>query len=830
MTYRHFYDKDGSPLPGKSPVQVRVKGGPASSTVKAGINAAINAFLAGARISEASNLQKTVALPDGTTVRMHTCFGQVAVEVVIPPQSKELEEEEDFYGGIVIRPYCITNETEVLTSVPGSVTAEIFTLGEVAARGRPAVPTDRPSDPTTHLVVQIKNNVALDDRPVARGLVKIFRIKDPLVGRHAEISLNPKRYLVSAKDDFSEFYLCGKKLTRVPPLPETTYTLARIMAYGFVPTDFKNAAKAPGALFVAVNKKLYGLDAGAASPTWALLATASFTPDLQYANDFGGTPTVTVAPGGAVTLVCSGSNGAGVCSTFTGVITPGSPRPVLSGAITLMHDGTVPGVPQTVTYVASLAISGSNVPGSYSGAPNEYYEMALTRNDTRTVSAGVMPLLPDRFLGGSLPRYTANGSSTVEDWSVTGTFDAWVASGTPGVPFAEYHWTSSYDRTRTTLSGTQIDLTAYTWDFDIFFGGGSNVDTFSYTPPGAITKPPDQVQRFDYTATDKHTGKLAWRRDMQRSVSITPFPTQTAGGTTNRGGFPGRETVGTPATNSGSQTNEYSALDHAYELLRTSGTALVRYVGMPALFGTTPTWAQAYDDVITGGLKWAPLDGVASVAGSTVATIFGTTPPEAHVDPYYAMRFQSPVGVYSFSFTGPTTGAPFEPPYPGGSTFSYTLPFDGSTPRVLNLTDYAALFAPSLVDFTGSYGGPPEFDSLNLDADTMIHISTSDGTSLAPDSAAYCSPLDTGDLSKIEYDDRILFDIRSNGYIAWSVLSTEMVSGGAWSRSFTAVLGNDVSQVLLKDVIDEWRNLGTPDVSSDSKMRFYESPAEVSLL
>lgn len=812
MTYRHFYDKDASPILGKAPIQMRVKGGPASSTVQAGVNSALNAFLANARISEAPNLQKTVALPDGTTVRMRSRFGQVIVDVAIPPQIEEPEEKEEFYGGIVIRPYCLTNEAEYLPAAPDSVEAVDFTLPEVTTRERPAVPTLRPGDPTTHIVVQIRNNVPLDNNPVARGYVKIFRIKDPLVGAHAEVSNSPTRYLVSAKYDFSEFYLCGKKLVKVPPLPETVHTIARVQSYGFKPQRFVDAAKATGVLFVAINKKLYGLDAGAAEPAWVLLATAIFDDSLNYANDFGDTASKTTAPSGVTSITCSGSNGAGVCSTFTGIITPGSPRPALSGTITLMHDGTVPEVPGARAYSATLTIEGTNTSGTYMSQDVGMSEFTTTRHDEEIVSPGAMALLPDRFLGGTLPQYTANGRSFVQNWSSVGVFDGWA-----GTSFPEFHTTYSYDQVDTRVDGTQIDTVEYTAAGASSASAPYSTYTFTHVSPAAIERPPDPVLRFSYRGMDRHTGKMAWRSDVQRSATTSQFPTQTASGNASD----------PPPVDVGSRTDSFTEAAFAYELLRTGGEVVIRHEGFLGLFGTTPDWAQAYDVVSGGGgLMFAPLDDVLPIAGGLVMSST-PSPPTITTKPFYGVWWMSAVTNYIDSRDGPLVGNPFLPPYPGGASFSYTMTFDASSPTAFNLTDYAAYFAPSFVDFTGSYSGPPEYDILGLEPDETIYVDYGAPSELLADSYLYCPPNDAGG---IFYSNGLLFDIRTRGFLAWTEIATEETDGGDWTRAFQAVLGNDVSVVPFRDVLDEWRNLGTPDTASDLKIMFYEAPAEVSLI
>lgn len=829
MTYRHFYDKDASPIPGKAPIQMRVKGGPAPSTVQAGIDSVLNAFLANARISEASNLQKTVTLPDGTTVRMRSRFGQVIVDVAIPPQGEEVEDKEDFCGGIVIRPYCLTNEVEWLNAAPNTIEAVDFTLPEVTTKQRPAVPTLRPGDPTTHIVVQIRNNVPLDDNPVARGYVKIFRIKDPLVGVHAEVSHSATRYLVSANSDFSEFYLCGKKLTRVPPLvlPELTYTLARICAHGFVPHSFKTAEKTSGFLFVAVDKKLYGLDAGVAVPAWTLLATTVFDAPLTRANDFGDTRTTTVDSFGVQTITHSGSNGAGVLSTFTIVITPGTPRPSMSGTISLMHDGTVEAVQQYVSYAATLTIEGTNYTNSSMGAPANIVDHDVTRYDERIRGPGAMPLFPDRFLGGTFPRYTSVGRSDIENWACSGTFDGWVDVGS-GVEQPDYSFGMTYERVTTSLGGVVVTTTNFSWDYAVTWPTASTVKTFSETYSPGFTKPASDVERYFYTNKDKHTGKLAWRRGIQRSCSFTPFPDQTGPlvGEILPDGFPSDPLEEYEPT--GSSTTSYSEATVTYELLRPNGTQIISFASLTEMFGSIPFWAAAYDVVVdgTGGNKYANLasETTSTHQGYTICTgqheIVQLSPLVLQTTPFHHINWTGPVGIHRA--TDPPLDLFYPAPYPGGASFSYSITFDDTSPQVYDIADYVAMFAPSMNDDPAWEEYPPG---------TEIRVGPGSGLQdPQPDSDLFCSPVDTGDYVRISYGNYALYDIRTHGFIAWTLLRTENTEGGLWTYNAVALIGNDVSVVPFRDVLDEWRNLSTPDPASDLKIMFYEAPAEVSLI
>lgn len=438
MTYRHFYDKDASPIPGKAPIQMRVKGGPASSTVQAGIDSVLNAFLANARISEASNLQKTVTLPDGTTVRMRSRFGLVIVDVEIPPRKKESEEEEVFYGGIIIRPTVVPEEISyfplTLPPIVGDVQAVRVVPTDTKVKGL-AVPGSKVK-PTEHLVLQIAGDQPLGDTPVAKGLVKIFRISDPLVGTVTEVNTTPGKYLLSTQD-FSEFYICGQRVNSLPPLPTpdiTTNSAYRLRTFRFGFQSFEKAgATAHGIVILAVNHQLFAINTGNHAPgapaAWALLHTAS-PPAGQ--NAFGITFEETRSEDGSTVITCSGSNGAGVCSGFAVTVTPQtSGPPLISGTITPMGDGRIPAVagsavfsktvtntridftPFSYTYTeVELTIVDEGAPDHWINATPNPISRTITVNgagyDTSTVATYVLTdaqpeRLPDTFLGGFLP-------------------------------------------------------------------------------------------------------------------------------------------------------------------------------------------------------------------------------------------------------------------------------------------------------------------------------------------------------------------------------------------------------------------------------------------
>lgn len=828
MTFQHFYGSNADPLTGKTPIQVRVKNGPMSAPTQSGVNGVLNAFLKTVRLSPAPNHQKTVTLPDGTTVRMRSKFDQVTVDVVVPQRVNETEEKEPFFGGIVISPYTITNEAEYLPAAPNTVEEVKSPLSEMVFGARPTVPTSRPSDPMTHLVVQIANNVPLNDSPVARGFIKIFRIKDPLLGPHVEVSSSPVRYLVSAKDDFSEFYLCGKKLRRVPPLPETLYTIARICARGFVPSSFEQAAAASGFLFVAVDKKLYGINTGTPSPAWELLATAVFDDNLLRANDFGDACTIVASPSGGAVLTCAGSNGAGVRSNFTVTMAAGGG---MSGVITLMHDGTVEQVPQAVNYTATLSITGSNNFITSMGLSVALSVQEVTRTDEYTVGPGAMALFPDRFLGGSLPRYSANVTSITMDWLCNGSFDGWYVDPSTAIEYPQFTYNFTFEKVRSTLGGAQVTTTLYDGTLSERPGAPvAPIQNFSHTYPAAVDPlPADQVLRWEYTATDEHTGKMAWRRDAQRTGSRTQFPAQTGPsvGETMVFGFPG-----TPAGTYygvGTRTLSFSALAHEYALLRPNGAQLVHYTSIAELFGTTPEWAGAFTEVesLATTDKYAELP--SRGGGFTIGTPYqiaggpftvSGSPQIIQTEPFYYMFWISPVNI-SRGGINPIDGLAPYPTSGPGDTYSHVITFDASSPTSFNATDYAAYFFPNYADKPGFEFAPG----------STVFVGPESGTQPAtPNSDAFCPPKLSGAYSFIGYADRVLFDLRCNGYIAWSVVHTEMETGGDWARHFVAVIGNDVSQVPLRDVLDEWRNIGTPDPSSDLRYMFYEAPERVSLL
>lgn len=370
MSDSFFYDRDGGPVTGKPPLQLVFVGEGDRAAAMALADGYIKSFLADVRLSLAAQLQKTQVLPDGSELRLNHSYGVTQARLHLNPKSTDLAER--FFGGILIRPTILTNETSFLNTgyEGGEPTYALLTAAKSSGKtptnaGRPEVPGTRGLE-TDWLVVQVHPTKSLEENPLQTGAVKIYRIRQPKAGGHIEMNSTPGHYVVSTLDG-SEFFVCGKKMTHVPAMPITMRKLqvrdpltqrlmARIRTLDLVVPSFADAALTEGVIVVAYTDssnvtKLYGINtrnrSASVPAAWVLLAevTTAFIPNL-FATSFE-----EVNAPGVRTVRCQGSNKVGVCSGFEVTLTS-SPTlpPELAGSLTMVDSGFVAGASPTITY------------------------------------------------------------------------------------------------------------------------------------------------------------------------------------------------------------------------------------------------------------------------------------------------------------------------------------------------------------------------------------------------------------------------------------------------------------------------------------------------
>ena len=348
----HLFGQGGEELTGKIPVQYSVRGADPTGRGLAEAKQHLNTFLAKLRSSTLQQAQYRARLSVGGEVSISHIFGVTRVEVNLQPTTPS--GGTPFVGGILMRFNVITNEAAYLNTGAPPVFTPLLAMqssGKTPTlQGRPAVPGSPTA--TDWLVIQIHPTKSLSDAPIANGAVKIYRIADPKFGDIIEVNDQPGTYLVSTKTPGTEFYVCGKKMLYVPPLPDTIpiwggpiinttlpRTTTRLRTHRLEIPSFEEAAKADAIIIVAVIDKLYAIDtrqrSGATLATWQLLHTATI-PAGFVPNDFGGEFSES-GPPGTTTIRCHGTNGAGPCSEFSVTISAGG----ISGFLTLNDSGYI---------------------------------------------------------------------------------------------------------------------------------------------------------------------------------------------------------------------------------------------------------------------------------------------------------------------------------------------------------------------------------------------------------------------------------------------------------------------------------------------------------
>lgn len=403
---RSFYELDGSPIPGKAPVQVHVYG---DGDHEAALNEAegeIAVFLDAVRLSPATQHRREAQLESGGSVRMSAVQDVIVVEVLTV---KRTVGGEGFYGGILLKLNVVRNESQFredcMKDAPeGSalnrhdlklpISHSKFSGENETLPGRPAVPGTTDEDLAEWIVLQIAKDKPLGADPFNTGAVKIFRIKTPQFGAAVEFGLGATfptttsaestedRYLLSAtpaidalgKYGLADFCLCGQRVEGLPSfgtlplgsLGPTDYAASNFSIYAvdFIPDSFETAYAAGGIVIVAAGDTLAAINTAEKTPTSP--ATWKILDVVARGNDFGATFTDTIGFGGVRTITChGGSNGLGGRSGYSVTITPNpSPNgfPTISGSLStgvIEPEFTV--VPGIETY--SKSMSGSATGG-----------------------------------------------------------------------------------------------------------------------------------------------------------------------------------------------------------------------------------------------------------------------------------------------------------------------------------------------------------------------------------------------------------------------------------------------------------------------------------
>lgn len=805
MTQHYRFTRDGTPVTGQMPVHIRAVGGLLSRGQRSAVTSQVNTFIAQVRAGGLSQLRKTVYLADGTRVVLSHLFGTTtATAYPSEPSTTSPASEEEFVGGIVV---------ELFSRGPAD---EIVRLPESESSGkgpglpgRPAVPGVAETDTTTHVVVQIKKGVSLSENPIRNGHVVIRRIKDPALGTNAEVPRAEQKYLVSANDDFSEFYLRGKRLTDVPALelPDTAeFALrpsARIGTIGFDPESF-TGVEPGGTLFVAVGNRLYGFDSSTPAGGWQLLSELSFSAPFQYINAYGDTLALTQTPN-TLTLSCSGSNGAGVCSGFVGTMArnPDGSR-TLSGTVSPMHDGSVAAAPGAAAYAVQGVIEGVYVAGTIGAAPVAYAVNSYDLERTYEVAEGVAEKRTDRILGGFLPGLNSVAYSEILAEPIRGVWNAWVI--TEGGIEPSYTTSSEFTYVLSREGAPYLSL-SFSWSLTTAPEGGSfsapSLTVVGADPQTQTVLPPSPI-------IDRHTGKLLLRHSPQCSQTVTvTYPE----GTFDLNGrlLP----PGSTNTERGALTVGREVVRNTGEVLASTTDALARYV--PALPWAGPDSSTSpvteFYQAGGGGAFKVPT----RLKLETAFDAQADNPEQIFSSPIY-QEFTLLVahgvgGAAADVIFGLVPGDAVAGPPPG--TYTHNDIFYGpGSPSLLSAEDYVALFPPTTFD-------PPPGSPI------VIVSPTAGDSALVTDEYKHFAMPQPPDGSFV-LSGEVLYDIRSTGFLVRGD-SRNIDALDVTRREAEQWIGNDTSIVPLADVLEEWRALGTISSVATEDIRF-RGVDEVSLI
>lgn len=565
----------------KIPVQVFIDGEDPTGAGLTEAGSFLNTFFSELHASTLDQMQFHAELEAGGTITISHIFGVTQVDIALNPPKKE---EGVFYGGILLKPTYITNESTffgsyVTFSEPTTVLVdEVKNAGtEDGEGGRPAVPGTLTSDETDWLVVQIAKNKPLGDSPITSGTVKIFRIKDPKFGPYVETNDAENTYLLSAAafaspltPGLEKFFLCGKEVLGIPPLSfpsseafDSSFQFIRIRSFGLQFDSFEEAANAHGIIIVAAKLQLYVLDTNVG--TWQLLdSIASF----DNFNDYGATFAES-SEGNTTTITCTGSNGAGVCSGFEVVIEENDGElPTFTGRIFPMADGSVLAGAPTYAYHRTVFCNSTTTSAPLSIAMLKFYDPdpdvttvfwdgdnnlkvgATEVHAQGAFSEGTPAKTPDKFLGGFLPTYPPISYDFTHDWTNTysrvssgSTFYIGPSGGADEDLFLPKFW--SIGKIIWTEGGTlnyrgcalgDMSRSATLTDtiYGREYGGISNgsiptapadVRTASGSTYTYAAQPTtlDPTAKFRYVSADLHTDQLRLRREETRNGATTSY-------------------------------------------------------------------------------------------------------------------------------------------------------------------------------------------------------------------------------------------------------------------------------------------------------------------
>lgn len=800
MTQHYRFDRDGQPVTGRSPIQIFVmSGGVFTAAQKAGTQNALQAFLTQVRVGGLTQLRKAIALPDGTRVEMLHVAGSTSVKV-FPAEAKEKKEEAvtQFYGGIVL---------QLLDAPLGAPIAETAASGTAPGKpGRPSVPfTD--DDNTTHVIIQIRRGVSLVDDPIGRDNIRIWRIKDPRIGKTQEIvAPGTNKYLLSyglsangGLSTTNDICLCGQIIaTPSPPtLPEgayphrTTRATPRLVTFGFAPTDF-NAPDGPGIAVLAYLNTLYAYDRANPAQAWQLLHLADMPANgpfiseyAEFINDFGSALTYS-ANGANSTVVCAGSNAAGVCSSFTATVTknPDGSNTVVGEVVPRPDGGTAEQSAQH-TFTAEGVYDGQYLSFYVLDHPHAQVTNASDVRRTRTVSGGMPARYANRSFGGYHFHYQPVVDEHISRSRHNGYLDSWVTFGIGALAY--YRHTYQYESTHTKGG---VVLEANTLDSLL-----SSNHVAPFTEWAGYTYSVTKQHRPTEWHTEPLVGALAVRLTYS-GTCVEAVTEQNGHRASELGDFLYIDLEG-PSTSS----LTYSGSNVSREILRArDGAVIAQTTNVAARFDTPPRWAlpRTVDTspAATPPYRFQFVEAPATTVEGTIATSYGPVIQEWAPYVSYASGGAVP-DVYPTLMPGAVT-----PPPPAGPQLLLThheFDYGPGVPSDMTPTEYKNFFVATHLD-----PGNTTLTTLRMP------VSSAEGPPVTDEFRYY---------AEVPSTSAIWYDPRTEGFVIRCVTSDRSETEPyTYTYEYESWIGNDVSIVPLGPVLEAWRNLGVKTALESAKI------------
>lgn len=849
MTTPNSFDRNGNPRTGFIPARI-FSSGPASDAEMARcVDIARGRFQAEVDTGGLNQLRKTYRFSGGSRVEASFMFGVYWFRYTGPSAGKK---EPEFFGGILIQPKYHAVEAGFI-GYRNTVTHPFDHAGEPALRTlmvevgeptRPSVPGTATDDVTDWLVIQISKTKKLGPSSISSGAARVLRIKNPKFGDVTEAASEVNRYLLSTSprnspsvSRFHEFYLCGQHVTAIPPLTPAEFANrngpTRLRTLGMSVNSFKTAYKAEGIVVFAIRERLYCVDTlnrpEGGSATWQLLDEK---PGQSRMQSFG-TEFTETRVGDLLTLTCSGTDGAGACSSFVVyVLTTESGRNI-TGEITPRYQTWLPAIPagstfsQQVQHTGASTITTLTMPatGLFDGTVLTYgtaYRGTTSWNTaaalTYTETSGRAEMAPDTFLGGYLP-VTPERTASIQ-WTLSDSVsnEGFVKTTATGVFPEEY---SAAVRTLRSMSVTLSmsglsdapSVVSATYNSNSFGNGivtefSSTSDGSLITYEGAIRDDPSTATR--YVARDRHVGRVAVKQTQASNGSFTSSSTINLKNVFDV--VPGGVNVSRPVTTAG--------VTSSIAVLQNTGAVLHSWSNLWDFLPAPPPMASptAGSYLVMGAIPYTdpfgPLETFPAISHPHTRTYRGI----GALERTRSLNEHVPPGVFPIpveEFVSFDVGSGLTTVSLNQLSYNYTMSYPGGPASPMTVPNYMALYPIS--SYTLSPPAAPELpDSVGILPTVDLKFGT--------------TPYSTASSTEI-IADLIYGDMRSGGYIAQI---HHRVPGIALNTQFVlvdTVVGNVKGSIPLKTLLDEWIDSKVRSTPEDRRVFIDHSPIyEVALI